>query len=176
MFHPKFHIHSNTGRCFSAPTRKYCQAWVYCPNPSHGFVFPTPLDNPLSILPFLLFFFLTLFFFVQPLCLWDLSSPARDWTQTMAVKTRNANQQTTRKLPLCLLPFWSSLAAWEVGSAFLRSSSSEQPRPPLSAEPGAIALSASRQNLGTQWQNSFPQLAQYKHYPKKRGEVDLFSL
>ena len=29
MFHPKFHTHSNTGHCFSAPTRKYCQAWVY---------------------------------------------------------------------------------------------------------------------------------------------------
>ena len=62
MFHPTFHIHSNTGRCFSAPTRKYCQAWVYCPNPSHGFVFPTPLDNPLSVLPIPFFFFLTLFF------------------------------------------------------------------------------------------------------------------
>ena len=51
--------------------------------------------------------YLVIYFLAAPRGLWDLSSPTRDWTQTMAVKAQNPNHLATRELPafLCLTYF-----------------------------------------------------------------------
>ena len=56
---------------------------------SHG-----PVTHGIYIYIYIFFFFL-----VVPHGLWDLSSPARDWTWATAVKALSPNHWTTREFP-----------------------------------------------------------------------------
>ena len=142
MFHPKFHTHSNTGHCFSAPTRKYCQAWVY--KAVSWLCFPNSSWQSSQLTPYSFFPFLShsLFLPNHSACGISVSRPGieprpRQWKPGMVTSRPPGNSLSACFLSdALLLPARWAQPSSAVGSAFLRSSSSEQSRPPLSAEPG----------------------------------------
>ena len=48
---------------------------------------------------FFLFVLFFLLFWGMPLCMWDPSSPTRDWTRAPALEARSLNHWTTREVP-----------------------------------------------------------------------------
>ena len=55
------------------------------------------------------FLFLCVYFLAAPCSFQDLSSPAGDWTQAMAMKTWNPNLLATRQIPACEILDWKSV-------------------------------------------------------------------